>query len=265
MHSSFASGPNTSPDIGFPNYGFTDFPQYLQAYDGTELQIRPRHLPSAPFPIHSLVIQRFEYTDKIWASEKQTNKAHKLTNQLTPRSRVLPEKLTVPQLVKKFPEFYATISFITARTRAWCLSLFWARLTKSTIPPYFLKNHFNIILAPMPRSFKWSFTLTFTLQTPKLITPSLNCKYTTNSKLSTRRQDSNYSPWNGSRFETEREQKHYRETLSGVLYRVKKVLCEDHGRPSVRLRHYQPINRLSDVREIQCWHLLQTVIQARAS
>jgi hypothetical protein len=35
---------------------------------------------------------------------------------LTPRSRVLLEKLTSSQLVKKFPPFYGTLSFMTAFT-----------------------------------------------------------------------------------------------------------------------------------------------------
>jgi hypothetical protein len=42
---------------------------------------------------------------------------------LTPWSRVLPEKLTRPKLLKKFPAFYGTQSFITAFTRARHLSL----------------------------------------------------------------------------------------------------------------------------------------------
>jgi hypothetical protein len=41
----------------------------------------------------------------------------------TPRSRVLPEKLICPQLVKKFPAFYGTRRFITAFTSARHLSL----------------------------------------------------------------------------------------------------------------------------------------------
>ena len=45
---------------------------------------------------------------------------------LTPWSRVLPEKLTVPQLLTKFPAFYETRRFITAFTRARHLSLSWA-------------------------------------------------------------------------------------------------------------------------------------------
>jgi len=43
---------------------------------------------------------------------------------LTPWSRVLPEKLTVPQLVKNFPTFYGNQRFISAFTRGRHLSLF---------------------------------------------------------------------------------------------------------------------------------------------
>ena len=57
-----------------------------------------------------------------------------LTYLLTPCSRVL-EKLTVPQLVKKFHTFYRTRRFITAFTSARHLSLPWARSTQS-IPPH---------------------------------------------------------------------------------------------------------------------------------
>ena len=45
-----------------------------------------------------------------------------LTYLLTPWSRVLLEKLTGFQLVKKFPTFYETRRFITAVTRALHLS-----------------------------------------------------------------------------------------------------------------------------------------------
>ena len=46
-----------------------------------------------------------------------------LTYLLTPWSRVLLEKLTGFQLVKKFPAFYGTRKFITAFTNAHHLSL----------------------------------------------------------------------------------------------------------------------------------------------
>jgi hypothetical protein len=48
---------------------------------------------------------------------------HIHTYLLTPRSRFLSEKLTVPQPAKKFPTFYVTPGFITAFTSARHLSL----------------------------------------------------------------------------------------------------------------------------------------------
>jgi len=44
-------------------------------------------------------------------------------NIVTAWSRVIPEKLTGPQLAKKFPAFYGTQKFITAFTGARHLSL----------------------------------------------------------------------------------------------------------------------------------------------
>jgi hypothetical protein len=48
----------------------------------------------------------------------------KLTNQPTTWSRVLPDKLSVTQLVKKFPAFYGTQRFIKVFTTALHWSLF---------------------------------------------------------------------------------------------------------------------------------------------
>jgi hypothetical protein len=45
------------------------------------------------------------------------------TNYLIPRSIVLPEKLTGPQIVKKFPAIYRTQRFITAFTTTCHVSL----------------------------------------------------------------------------------------------------------------------------------------------
>ena len=55
-----------------------------------------------------------------------------LHNLLTPWSRVLLEKLTGLQLVKKFPAFYGTRRFITALTSARHLSLSWASSIQSS-------------------------------------------------------------------------------------------------------------------------------------
>jgi hypothetical protein len=49
--------------------------------------------------------------------------ALRLFNKLTPWSRVLPEKLKPPKLLKKFPAFYGTRRFITVYTRARHLSI----------------------------------------------------------------------------------------------------------------------------------------------
>jgi hypothetical protein len=53
---------------------------------------------------------------------------------LTPWSRVLPEELKRPKLLKKFPAFYGTRRFVTLYTRARHLSLSWAILIQSMLP-----------------------------------------------------------------------------------------------------------------------------------
>ena len=53
---------------------------------------------------------------------------------LTPRCRVLLEKLTDLQLVKKFPAFHGTQRFITALTSVRHLSLSWASPIQSIYP-----------------------------------------------------------------------------------------------------------------------------------
>ena len=53
---------------------------------------------------------------------------------LTPRCRVLLEKLTALQLVKKFPAFHGTRRFITALTSVRHLSLSWASPIQSIYP-----------------------------------------------------------------------------------------------------------------------------------
>ena len=57
-----------------------------------------------------------------------------LTYLLTPWCRVLIEKLTGLQLVKKFPAFHGTRRFITALTSVRHLSLSWARPIQSMYP-----------------------------------------------------------------------------------------------------------------------------------
>ena len=70
---------------------------------------------------------------------------------LTPRSRVLLEKLTGLQLVKKFPAFYEIRRFITEFTSSRHLSLSWASSIQS-IPPL-LSSYKRI--SPGPRLCLW--------------------------------------------------------------------------------------------------------------
>ena len=91
---------------------------------------------------------------------------------LTPWSRVLLEKLTGSQLVKKFPTFYGTWRFITAFTSAHHLSLSWARSIQS-LPPHLTPWRSILILSShlclrLPRGLlPWGFP-TKTLYKPLL-------------------------------------------------------------------------------------------------
>ena len=85
-----------------------------------------------------------------------------LTYFLTPWSRVLLQKLTGSQLVKKFPTFYGTRRFITAFTSARHLSQLYPVHTSS----HFLKIYLNVILPSTPGSPKWSLFLMFPHQNP---------------------------------------------------------------------------------------------------
>ena len=78
----------------------------------------------------------------------------------TPWRRVLFEKLTGFQRVKKFSAYYGTEKFITAITSARHLSLFWARSILS-LPPtsHFLKIYLTIILPFTPGLFPSGFPI----------------------------------------------------------------------------------------------------------
>ena len=78
---------------------------------------------------------------------------------LTPWCRVLLEKLTGLQLVKKFSAFHGTRRFITSLTSVRQLSLSWANTIQST--SHLLEIHPNIIHPSTPRSPQWSLSLQF--------------------------------------------------------------------------------------------------------
>ena len=91
---------------------------------------------------------------------------------LNPWCRVLLEKLTSLQLVKKFPAFHGTRRFITALTSVRHLSLSWGQPNPVHIPKsHLLEFHPNIIHPSTSRSPQWSPSLRFPQQDP--IHPSL--------------------------------------------------------------------------------------------
>jgi hypothetical protein len=82
----------------------------------------------------------------------------------TPWSKVLLEKLTGSQLVKKFPAFYGTRRIITVFTSACHLSLSWASSVQS-IPLHPTSRRSVLILSSRPPQHKY-IRKEITLQTP---------------------------------------------------------------------------------------------------
>ena len=85
---------------------------------------------------------------------------------LIPRCRVLLEKQTGLQLVKKFPEFHGTRRFITALTSVRHLSLSWASPIQSIYPHPTSWRSILIFHPSTPRSPQWSPSLRFPHQDP---------------------------------------------------------------------------------------------------
>ena len=80
-----------------------------------------------------------------------------LTNQMIPWSRAHLGKLTVPGLFKKYPTFCGKQKFTTILTTG-CHSLI---NSVYTLPAYFFKIRFNIILPPKPKCSKCSLSFIF--------------------------------------------------------------------------------------------------------
>jgi len=76
----------------------------------------------------------------------------------TPRSRFFPEKLTVPQPVKKLTSFYRTRRFIGA-FKVPAIRPYPQSVQSSPCPPsHCLKFHFKIILPSTPGYSQWSLS-----------------------------------------------------------------------------------------------------------
>ena len=85
---------------------------------------------------------------------------------LTPWCRVLLEKLTGLQLVKKFPAFHGNRRFITALTSVCHLSILGQPNPVHIPTSHLLEIQPNIIHPSMPRSPQWSPSLRFPQQDP---------------------------------------------------------------------------------------------------
>jgi len=96
-----------------------------------------------------------------------------LTHSLTPFSTVLLEKLTGLQLVKKFPAFHGTRTFITALTSVRHLSLSWTSPIQS-IYPHPTSWRSILILSTHLRLGLPSGLLPYGFPTKTLFTPSPN-------------------------------------------------------------------------------------------
>ena len=99
-----------------------------------------------------------------FCNAQRAKQTHQDTYLRTPWCRVLLEKLTGLQLVKKFPAFHEPRRFITARTSVRYLSLSWASPIQSIY--HLLEIHPNIIQPSTPRSPQWSPSLRFPHQDP---------------------------------------------------------------------------------------------------
>ena len=138
-------------------------------------------------PLHELGLHlSFEFNknrEYSWESviHQKCLNIYLLTYLLTPWCRVLLEKLTGLQLVKKFPAFYGTRRFITALTSVRRLSLSCASPIQSTYPhPTFWRSILILsthLCLGLPSGLFPSGFPTKTLYAP-LSSPSLNIYWT---------------------------------------------------------------------------------------
>jgi len=105
---------------------------------------------------------------------------------LTPWSKVLLEKLTGFQPVKKLPAFYGTRRFINTFTSTHHISLTWASSIQSITPHRTSWRSINVILPPTPGSPKWSLSFRFPHQNPVYASPLPYTRYRSRPSHSSR-------------------------------------------------------------------------------
>ena len=124
-------------------------------------------------------VQGYQLCRGLYSDQWQENMVTKLQEEhvynlhlLIPRCRVLPEKLTGLQLVKKFPAFHGTRRFITALTSVRQLSLCWASPIQSIYPHptswrsiLILSTHLRLGLPSglYPSGFPSTYLLTYSM------------------------------------------------------------------------------------------------------
>jgi len=111
-------------------------------------------------------MEEYRYTSTYTVGLYHEHFTYLITYLLTPWCRVLLEKLTGLQLVKKFPAFHRTRRIITALTSVRHLSLSWANPIQSIYTFHLLEICSNIIRPSTPRSPQWSPSLRFPHQVP---------------------------------------------------------------------------------------------------
>ena len=146
----------------------------------------------AYFTVHSRILQNQHFCFSVFVFRC----THCRVLLHSPWSRVILQKLTSFQLVKKFPAFYGTRSFITAFTSARHLSLSWARSSQFIAPlSHSPKIYLNSILSSTPGSPKWSLSLNFPHQNPVYAFPLPHTRYMPRPSHSSRFYHPNNNGW----------------------------------------------------------------------
>ena len=148
---------------------FTQRHRWLLAVDKLNIKKTPPKLRH-----HNNVFFCFDNALSFYSKESISSdfSGYLLTYLLIQRSRVLLEKLTGSQPVKKFPAFYGTRWIITSSQYPTAVPILSQIVQVHAPESHFLKIHLNIVVPYMFGSYKWSLSLRFPHQNP-IYTPLL--------------------------------------------------------------------------------------------